>query len=218
MLLLLLLRRKYAVQNPRETHAALRQQLLDDPLLLDPSGIFRRVELEVLLARSSPSGRSGFFWVIELRRPDDVAVERVDGFSPRIWTEGIRVARLWRAATATWAGFPGPLGGLLGPPSRRRHHHFLLLRCQDPVLILVLIIHQLGLGIRIGVVGSSRALEPRVRFGSPTTAVLVGAQSLPDDPADIRVVDRAAEGGLDGRQGNGTRVVVRGCPDGLGDE
>lgn len=42
--------------------------------------------------------------------------------------------------------------------------------------------------------------------------------SLPNDTADIRIVDRTAKRGLEGRQAEGTRIVLRCQPDGLGDE
>jgi hypothetical protein len=45
-----LLFRKNAIQDPRKTHTGLRQQFLNNPLLLDDPGIFRRVQLEVILS------------------------------------------------------------------------------------------------------------------------------------------------------------------------
>jgi hypothetical protein len=62
------------------------------------------------------------------------------------------------------------------------------------------------------------AREPRVGFGRPAAAVAVDAQSLPDDAADVGVVDRAAEGVLEDGRANGARVVGWCQPDGLGDE
>ena len=52
----------------------------------------------------------------------------------------------------------------------------------------------------------------------PPAGNVIGAEALPDDTADIRVVDRAAEGGLEVGERNGTGVVLRGQPDGLGDK
>ena len=151
------------IQNPRKSHAALCQQLLDDPLLLDPPSIFTRVELEVFPPRRSRVS----FWVIELRWPYNVAVEFVDGGRPRVRTEDIRIARQRRAAP--WImGLPGREYFLRRPLHVRR-----------------------GLGRRW-------AFKPRVGFGPPATGRMVRTETLPDDTADIRVVDRAAEGRLEG--------------------
>jgi hypothetical protein len=128
------------------------------------------------------------FWIVELRWPHYVAVELVDGGSPSVWADHIRVA-CQRRAPRSWTGLPGRREYVLRRPWR---------------------IHR-----RIGRRG---ALEPRVGFRPPATGNLIGTESLPDDTADIRVVDRIAEGGLEERQGNGTRVVPRGQPDGLGDK
>ena len=172
------------IQNSRKSHAALRQQPLDNPLFLDGPGIFGRVELKVFLSRCSIG-----FWLVEFRWPDDFAVELVDVGSPRVRTDCIRVARVRRAT-------PG-IGLRLRLPGckyllRRRLH-----------------VHR-GLG--------SGTLEPRVGLRPPTTRNVIGSEALPDDTADIRVVDRAAEGGLEVGERNGTGVVFRGQPDGLGDK
>ena len=62
--------------------------------------------------------------------------------------------------------------------------------------------------------------EPQVSFGAPAAAVLVGAESLrlPVNAADVRVIDRATEGGLEGGRADRVRVLARGHLDGLGDE
>src|ERR1700733_8167979 len=62
------------------------------------------------------------------------------------------------------------------------------------------------------------ARNPRLCFSAPATDMTTYTQSLPNDTADIRIVDRTAKGGLEGRQGEGTRIVLRCQPDGLGDE
>jgi len=134
----------------------------------------------------------GKFRVVKLRRPHDVAVEVVDGGSPRVRAERVRVARE-----------RGPAARLgLGLAGRSRGEH-LLRRLVLPR----------GLGRR-----RSGAREPRVGFGAPAAAVLVGAESLPVHAADVGVVDRAAEGGLEGGRLDRIRVFARGRPDGLGDK
>jgi hypothetical protein len=64
------------------------------------------------------------------------------------------------------------------------------------------------------------AEEPQVGFGAPAAAVLVGAESLrlPVNAVDVRVIDRAMEGGLEGGHANWVHVLAQGHPDGLGDE
>jgi len=196
--------RKNGIQNSRETHAALHQQLLNEPILLDFPRILGRVELEVLLSRRPPSKSivllvgvvRGELWVVEFRRPHDAAVERLDGFGPRVGAERVRVARRRRAS---------PLLGLAARRRRRAHEHLLRL------LQLELHGHELELG-------SGRAREPRVDFGAPAAALLVLAESLPVDATDVGVVDGAAEGGLEG--GRADRFgVFGGCQsDALGDE
>jgi hypothetical protein len=98
-----LLRRKNVIQNPRKTHAGLRQQFLNDHLLLDVPGIFRRVELEVVPSRSSPFS----FRLIQFRRPHYFAVELMDGSAPCVWAEDIRVACPRRAMPRARFGLPG---------------------------------------------------------------------------------------------------------------
>ena len=62
-------------------------------------------------------------------------------------------------------------------------------------------------------------LEPQVSFRPPATRKLIRTETLPDDTADIRVVDHAAEGRLEGGQlDDKTRVVPQSQLDGLGDE
>ena len=197
--------RKNGIQNTCEAHATLHQQLLDEPVLLDFPRILGRVELEILLPRSPPSQRRvlvvlvdvvrGELWVVKPRRPHDAAVERVDGGGPRVRAERIRVARRRRATPGT----------RLAPRRRRRTCEHLLRR---PLQLRVYEFEGRG----------GRAREPRVGFGSPAAALLVGAESLPVYPTDVGVVDRAAEGRLEGRRANRSRVFGWCQSDALGDE
>jgi len=81
-------------------------------------------------------------------------------------------------------------------------------------LLLVLVLPVTVSGGRSG--GGAR--EPRVGFGGPAGFALVDADALPDDAADVRVVDGAAERGLE--RGRRDRFSVFGGrqSDGLCDE
>ena len=143
----------------------------------------------------------GELWIVELRRPHDAAVERVDGRAPRVRAERVRVARRGWAV----AGFGL---GLLARGGRGHEH---LLRRLQLVVVLVL-------PVPVGGRSGGGALEPGVGFGGPAGFALADADALPDDAADVRVVDGAAERGLEG--GGRDRFPVFGGrqADGLCDE
>jgi hypothetical protein len=128
---------EYSVQDSRKTQAALREQFLDDPILLDFPRVFRRVQVgQVVVSRSlRPShphlilnrGASAVVVLVgagavimrregEIGRPHDSAVELVDRGSPRVRAECVRVARLgWAFAATWWAWTPGSREDELGP-------------------------------------------------------------------------------------------------------
>jgi hypothetical protein len=134
---------EYSVQDSRETQAALREQLLDDPILLDFPRVFRRVQVgQVVVPRSlRPShphlifnrGASAVVVLVgagirhrrarevEIGRPHDSAVELVDRGSPRVRAECVRVARLgWAFAPTWWAGRLGAARTSWGPDWDKR--------------------------------------------------------------------------------------------------
>ena len=88
---------------------------------------------------------SGEIGSVELRQPYDLAVERVDGGSPPVRTNGVRVARRWGAIARARVGLPGRSG-----------EHFL---------------GGWSAGARWGVGGLARrgrgVGEPQGRFGAP---------------------------------------------------
>jgi hypothetical protein len=201
-----LLWREQTVQDSSQAHAALRQQLLDDPLALDATHIFWRVHLGVVaLPRSFRPlphlifnrGASTVVVLVgigidiivahrkvEVGGPHDVAVELVDRGRPRVRAESGRVARPWWAVdpTTMWA-------------ARRCEHE---------------------LWPRLGG-GRARALEPRVRLVLPACRAAADANALPDDAANEPVVDRAAQGRFEGGHGKRLGVVVRSGAEQFGD-
>ena len=62
------------------------------------------------------------------------------------------------------------------------------------------------------------ACKPRVCLSLPAACAATDADALPDDAADVRVVDSATQGRLEGGHGERFRVVVRGGPERLGDQ
>jgi hypothetical protein len=82
----------------------------------------------------------------------------------------------------------------------------------------LLLVRVLVLPVPVSGRSGGGALEPRVGFGGPAGFAIVDAEALPDDAADVRVVDGAAERGLE--FGGRDRFAVFGGrqSDGLCDE